>query len=112
VKKFFGSIFGILVIVFVAVIVAVGLRYGNLKFEQFFAPKEQSIQREVFENTKSYVHGAIQDIAKYYDEYNKAKDDQEKEVIKNVIKQRFAEFDANNIKSFQLRQWFINIRGY
>jgi len=58
VKKFFGSIFGILVIVFVAVIVAVGLRYGNLKFEQFFAPKEQSIQREVFENTKSYVHGA------------------------------------------------------
>ena len=89
----------------------IGLRYVNLKIEGYFQPKEQSIKRKVFEETKSYVYGAIQDIAKYYEEYEKT-DEQGEDVIRNVIRQRFAKFDVNNIKSFTLRQWFVSVRGY
>ncbi len=106
------ALVGAVVLIGILFILGIVFRFINLKTESYFAPKEQTVQRNVFEQTKSYVHGAIQDIAKYYEEYNKAKSEDEKQVIANVIKQRFAEFDANNINSFQLRQWFINIRGY
>jgi len=106
-KNLFVGVLGF--VLFVGLIL--GLRFANLHIEKFFAPKEQSVKRQVFEETKSYVHGVLQDLGKYYDEYNKA-DKQEKQIIANVIKQRFAEFDANNIKSFVLRQWFVSVRGY
>jgi len=107
-----GIIIGILLLIVIVFVLGVGFRFINLKIESYFAPKEQTVQRNVFEQTKSYVHGTIQDIAKYYEEYNKAKSEDEKQIIANVIKQRFAEFDANNINSLQLRSWFIQIRGY
>lgn len=82
----------------------------NLEFLRFFKPKLENVNRETFEQTKSYVHGAIQDIAKYYDEYHKENSD--KNIIENAIKVRFAEFNTDNIKSEKLKRWFIEVRGY
>ena len=48
----------------------------DLGMFKFFAPKYENVRREVFENTKSYTHGKIQDLAKYKDEYDKAEYDE------------------------------------
>ena len=61
-----------------------GLNYYGLVAFKFFAPKMEDARREVFENTKSYTHGKIQDLAKYYEEYQK-EDNEEKEAIASVI---------------------------
>jgi len=105
--------YGLVSIVALVVLVALAfvLELGGLKWKAFFKPKHQSVEREVFENTKSYVHGVAQDLGKYYEEYQKG-DEEEKATIQNVIKVRFAEFDADNLQNRHLRDFLIKMRGH
>ena len=103
------NIFIIIGVLILTVLLAFGLELGGLQWQRFFAPKRENIRREVFENTKSYTHGKIQDLAKYYEEYQKAED---KEAIESLIKMNFAEFDAEKINASKLKQFLINVRGY
>ena len=102
--KWFGIGIGILALFFVF-----GL-YG-LGWQKFFLPKQENIRRQIFEQTQSYVHGKIQDLAKYKDEYDNA-DIDSKETIRQTIILRFAEFDETKIKSASLRNFLIQTRGY
>jgi len=99
------SILGLIVIL----ILGWGIGFYELEWMKFFNPRKENIRREVFENTKSYTHGKIQDLAKYYEEYQKADD---KEAIASLIKMRFAEFDAEKINNYKLKQFLISIRGF
>lgn len=89
-----------------------GLAYHELVFTRFFRPRQENVRREVFEETKSYVHGKVQDLAKYYEEYQKAETPEDKQAVEGIIKMRFAEFDANVINNYQLKQFLISIRGF
>jgi len=91
---------------------AFGLEYAGLHWMKFFNPRKENIRREVFEETKSYTHGAIADIAKYYEQYKNAETVEDKAAIKSIVAGRFPAFDANNIRSQELKQFFINMRGY
>jgi hypothetical protein len=95
---------------FLALQFVLGL-YG-LAWFKFFEPKKEDIRREIFENTQSYVHGKIQDLAKYKLEYDALKDPSAKEAIRQVIVMRFAEFDETKIKSSGLRNFLVQQRGY
>jgi len=100
-----GSIIFILVLAF-------GLEMLGLQWTKFFKPKWQNVEREVFEETKSYTHGKIQDLAKYYKEYNDSDSTENKQTIELLIQSQFAEFDATNIRSQKLRTFLTNVRGY
>lgn len=108
--------FKIIGISLLAIILSIALMFGagilDLEFIKFFAPRKENIRREVFENTKSYTHGKIQDLAKYYDEYRKLEDVTEKSSIESVIKMQFANFDASVIDNQQLKSFLISIRGF
>ena len=99
-----GGFLGLIVLAFLLELIGLG-------FFKFFEPKKENIRREVFENTKSYIYGAVQDLAKYYQEYQKA-DQNGRQTIANVVKFRFSNLDANKIKAVSLRNWFTEIRGY
>jgi len=96
-------------IVVLAIIFALGL--AGLGWKAFFKPKHENIERKVFEGTKSYTHGMTQELAKHYDEYQKG-DTQEKRIIKNVIKGRFADFDETKIRTQALKSFLLSMRGY
>lgn len=87
------------------------LTFYNLGMISFFKPKFQNVERKVFENTKSYLHGVQQDLGKYYLEYQDANED-EKQAIKTTIQMRFAEVNAEKLQSPQLRSFLISARGY
>ena len=106
--KIFGVSFGVF-IVLLALIFVLGLI--SLGYYKFFEPKKENIRRQVFEQTQSYVHGKIQDLAKYQDEYNNANTN-DREAIRQLIILRFAEFDETKIKAVGLRNFLKNIRGY
>ena len=78
---------------------------------KFFEPKKENIRREIFENTKSYTHGKIQDLAKLYQEYQKA-DPDGKETIKTLVQSQFSDFDAEKINNYKLQIFLTNMRGY
>jgi len=81
----------------------------DLAVTKFFGVRKANIQREIFEQSKSYTHGKIQDLAKYYEEHQTSED---KQSIESLIKMNFSDFDANKINALKLRQFLINVRGY
>lgn len=83
----------------------------SLKFKETFSPAFQDVEREVFENTKSYVHGKIQDLSNYYAEYQKASEE-DRHIIQNVIHMQFSNFDAEDIDNEMLRAFLIKTRGF
>lgn len=97
------------IIIVLAVIFALGL--AGLGWKMFFKPKHENIERKVFENTKSYTHGLTQELAKHYSEYQKA-NLEEKEILRNVIKSRFADFDETKVRTQALRSFLTKMRGY
>ena len=107
--KVFGMGIGAIV-AFIAL--AFILTLGGLWWKGFFAPKYQNVERKVFEETKSYVHGKNEDLAKYFEEYQKAKSAADRQIIQEFVKMRFSEFKAENINSPRLRQFLVAMRGY
>jgi len=102
---FFGAILAI--VIFVVVLGALGLggRYINMKVEAWFAPQEQNIQREVFENTKSYNEGKEQELVKYRVEYMRG-DEDDKKAIASAVRAAFADYDSSRLDP-ELRN-FVN----
>lgn len=108
-----AKIFGLSVGAFVgliAVIFILGL--AGLGYKAFFAPKHAAIDRQVFEQTQSYVHGKVQDLAKYKQEYDATQDFTEHQAIKTVINQQFAQFDSNKVVDSNLRNFLVRMRGF
>jgi len=100
----------LLSVVGLGVIFLLGM-YG-LGWNKFFLPKQENIKREVFEQTQSYVHGATQDLAMYFDQYNRAESVEDKEAIRQIVIMRFSNFDATKIDNVGLRSFLTNMRGY
>lgn len=95
--------------IILAIVFALGL--AGLGWKAFFKPKYENIERKVFESTKSYTHGMTQELAKHYGEYQRA-DFKEKEILRNIIKSRFADFDETKVRTQVLRSFLTEVRGY
>lgn len=97
-------------IALVAVVFIVG--FAGLGYKMIFAPRHADVDRKVFEQTQSYVHGKIQDLSKYYNEHRQADDPIAKEAIKQLVIQQFAQFDSAKVIEMTLRNFLITCRGY
>jgi len=107
------SIIGMCVGIFLGILVLTFVLGGfNLLYRKVFEPAHENVSRQVFENTQSYTHGKIQDLSKHYNEYRKADDLVEKEAIKQIIIQQFAQFDSSKVVDANLRQFLTTMRGY
>jgi hypothetical protein len=97
----------------VVLILALPLLFGlyELGLFKFLEPKRENVRREVFENTKSYLHGVQQDLGKYYLEYQSS-DESGKAAIRATIQMRFAEVDEDKLQNEDLRNFLVNMRGY
>jgi hypothetical protein len=93
------------------IIIIFFLNLGGLEWKKFFDPKYQNVERKIFENTQSYVHGQIQNLSKHYGEYQKG-DREVKESIKGIVAVQFAQFPLEQVPSTQLKSFLITCRGY
>lgn len=107
--KIFGLSVGAFVVAIVLVFVlgAVGLGY-----KMMFKPAHENVNRHVFENTQSYVHGKIQDLAKYKREYDGLTNPNDRAALRAFINQQFAQFDSNKVQDPNLRNFLIDMRGF
>lgn len=106
--KNFGYAIGIICAL---ILLIVGARFLSLEANRYFSPKEQNVDRQVFESTKSYTHGVQADLGKYFNEYQKANAER-KETLKAVIRARFPSINASNIQNPVMRSFLIQARGY
>lgn len=87
----------------------IGLGFGGLWYKGYFGPKYQEIDREIWEQTTSRIHGSTQEIGKRYLEYQKA-DEDEKVAICSYLRTSYPNLDSDNIDDYKLRQFFNNCR--
>lgn len=85
----------------------VGLSYGfgwiGVHQTKTIGKAQKNAEREVFEQTQSYIEGKRQEALKFYREYQTA-NEVEKAAIKEMVAHSFAQFDENKldgkVKSF------------
>ena len=107
------KIFGISVGAFVGIIALVFiLGFVGIGYKMLFKPMHENVDRTVFENTQSFVHGKIQDLAKYKREYNDLTNPTDQLAMKAIINQQFSQFDKNKINDSDLRQFLVDMRGF
>lgn len=67
---------------------------SNFFLYKFFAPKQEQVRREVFEQTHSYKEGMQQEIQSMAFQYVQA-DDEHKAALGNMILHKVADFDIS-----------------
>lgn len=107
-----GKVIGITFLVIVGLI---GLSWGGtalgLLHMKVFEPKRQNIQREVFENTQSYVEGKRQESIKDYKEWLQA-DDDSKRALENLAAHKYANFDhVKYLEVGPVKTWVHNCKN-
>ena len=111
-----GLVAIILVFVLLAglTLLSVGLGWVGGKGDNFLrrtiGKERATIEREVFEESKSYVKGMADDLSKYKLEWMKEKDNTVKRAIINHVNSVYADFDADTLHDDDLAEWLRDAR--
>jgi len=110
--KLFGTILaGVLAfILFIVLMLGLGwIATGNDFFlYKYFAPKQEAVRREVFEQSKAYNQGMIQDLRAYQVAYINA-DTNHQAALANVILHQFADYPYDKLP-YDLQQFMQTVR--
>ena len=79
---------------------------GDVAIYRFWAPKQAAAERQVFENTPSYILGMSQQITQLKLEYDESTDPADKTALKDAILHIAAQVDNSKLPVDQ--QVFIN----
>ncbi len=93
-----------------AIVLFCAVSLGGVYWYRFIGPKKEEARRQVFEETRSYNQGKIQQLAKYRAEYVQSDPDGQL-VIKQTICHQFADFPIDHLPT-ELRTFLRAMRGY
>ena len=82
------------------------LDYGSVLWQSVIAPKREAVRREVWENTRSFSEGKLQELIRYYHQFNQAETREDKAAIASIVRLSFA--DTEHIEMKQELKQFIN----
>ena len=98
---------------FVVLAAGLGLTWlvqGNQFFlYQYFAPKEEAVRRETFEQSKAYRQGMVQELQSMRFEYAKA-GPEHRQALASLILHRSADFDRDAMPA-DLRDFIDGLRN-
>lgn len=95
---------------FVVVVCGLGwvLTGNDFMLYRYFAPKQEAVRRQVFEQTKSYNQGMVQELQNMQFQYEQA-DDSHKAALASVILHRAADYDEDRLPR-DLRTFISDLR--
>lgn len=74
------------------------MSYGNDFFlYKFFAPRQEAVRRQVFEQSRAYNEGVIQNLQSYMMNYNSAETQQQKDGLRAIILHETSTYDADHL---------------
>jgi hypothetical protein len=84
-----------------ALVALVGLSFAmgwtNVFYTKTVGKAKQNADREVFEQTQSYIEGKRQELVKFHHEWTITTNSTDKKSIEAVVRQSFANFDETKI---------------
>jgi hypothetical protein len=92
---------GLIAFAAIVVIICLNFAFGwsDVLYTRTVGKAKQNAQREVFEETQSYVEGKRQFLNKEREEYKREKDPQSKEAIRQSILHEMANFDLTKLSN-------------
>jgi hypothetical protein len=101
--KEFMSAIGIVVLAIMIILGMTWVFQGNDFFlYKTFAPKYENTRRQVFENTKSYNQGMMQELENFELEWEKPEtDDGHKDIISSIVIRRYADYPEDRLSPVQ-----------
>jgi len=87
-----------------------GLTANSIMMKKYFGVWSEDVNREVFESTKSYNEGKLQQLAKYRQEYLDASPEGQK-ALQETIRVMFADYKEKELP-VGLREFLRDMRGY
>ena len=100
------SILGFIILIAIVFI----LGFTDVVFTRTVGKAKQNAQREVFEQTQSYVEGKRQELSKYHHEWVMA-NEEDKKVIEATVRNSFANFDNDKITDPDLYSFLKNCKN-
>ena len=92
------SLVAVISTIIISVILIFCLSWAGIEWYRYFAPKQEDAKREVFEATKSYNQGMVQQLSRYRLQYLSTEDNTTKAAIKSTIQHQYADFDVNKLQ--------------
>ena len=108
-SDFFKGLLGIVLMAAVLVGLAFGTGAMTNLYNATIGKRAVDVQREVFQESKPYVFGKIDDLAKYKRQYEMATDPAEKAQVRNWILDEFANFDPSQIQNPDLYNFLMEM---
>ena len=104
----------IVVLSFLGIILLIALTFG-LGYLGVFHTKtvgkaQHNADREVFEQTQSYVEGKRQEAMKMYKEWVQAETPTEKKALENLVAHTFANIDEQKYFTNPVKTWVYNCK--
>lgn len=92
---------------------SIGFLGDSLHFvsQSFWKPKYQNLERKTFKEGLAYNESKIEELQKYYEQYNHAELPQDKEAIRSYVMMGFSNFDDTKIENSDLRRFLIEMRN-
>jgi hypothetical protein len=108
-KEFGFVVWFLIIFLFVGGVLSV----GTLAYKATFGVKSANIDRQIYEESASYVKGVAKDLSDYRFQLNKTDDEVERKAIIQLINSRFSDFDPNQLRDPELAQFLRDVReGY
>ena len=105
---FFKTVGGFLAFLLVMLALTWVFQGNDFFMYQYFAPRQAAVQRKVFEETKSYNQGMIQELQNMQFQYVQAKPEQQA-ILAGIILHRTADYDLANLPP-DLRSFVLSLR--
>jgi hypothetical protein len=107
--KMWFKLIGFVLLAAVTMTVIASISTGSsLMFYRTWAPAWASAEREVYEETQSFVHGTVRDLRNLRLEYHRATSDAERQVISRTILHRSADLDDDVLSEYSNLQAFLD----
>lgn len=107
--EWFWSMIMIIFMILLIVVVVLISTWGDLLYKKYFGPKYAEVNREIWENTPSRVHGATQEISRRYVEYQSA-DDTGQKAICSTLRTQYSNLNPEVIDDSRLRSFFTRCK--
>jgi len=103
-----ATVLGLLALAIVAVGIGWAANENDLAQTRYFAPRQEAVRRSVFEQSKAYNQGQIQELQNMWFDYERT-DPQHQAALAGLILHRAADFDEDRLPP-DLRSFIESLR--
>lgn len=85
------------------------LNIAGLEWYRFFGEYQRNVERDIYENNKSFVDSKLDTLSDRWLEYKQANSSNKQSICKATLME-FQDFDPIKVKNNELRRWLKNIQ--